>query len=256
MNPVGHLKYDLIKYSVVKAPNEACGFIIEYCNGELGFIPVENASPEPLETFLIRAEDYVRADARGEIRYVFHSHPNATQWNGRLTFSDVDKRACQESGHDWLLLTLPDFELHTLSPHNAAVPLLGRDWCWGVFDCYGLIRDVFSQTGIILTNYDRGELEYKGDFVWNTNPDWHPYDDYFRAEGFEEIPPGSAMQKYDILLMCMQSDLGTSNHAGIIVDPDRNVFYHHLLGRLSEEAVYGGFFAKCTNKVIRHNSLK
>jgi hypothetical protein len=56
-----------------------------------------------------------------------------------------------------------------------------------------------------------------------------------------------------MLLMQMQASF--INHAGFIAIPERNVFYQHLMGRLSEENIYGGYWAKVTNRIMRHKEL-
>ncbi len=248
------IKNELLEYAEAQLPNEACGLI--YCDGErLKFFPAQNVSPEPLDGFTIDCSDYVQAENLGAIEYIFHSHTYANELNGKSNFSPADRQACRAFGVPWLLLVLPQKEFKILHPKNVSLSLLGREWHWGFSDCYSLIREAIAEAGIYLTDYPRGELEIDGEYIWNVNPNYHPYEDYFAQEGFVQIPPSWQPQKYDLLLMCIESKFGNVNHAGIFIDPDRNIFYHHILGRLSEESVWGGYWMKVTKKIIRHRKF-
>jgi len=74
--------------------------------------------------------------------------------------------------------------------------------------------------------------------------------DNYSQQGFYEI--SKPEHKGDFLLM--QINAPSPNHAGVIVG-DGCSFYHHLMGRLSEKSVYGGYWAKMTTKVLRHKDV-
>jgi cell wall-associated NlpC family hydrolase len=82
-------------------------------------------------------------------------------------------------------------------------------------------------------------------------PSWNMFENNFQEQGF--IVCERAEQKGDILLMQLQAPL--PNHVGVLAKPDGNIFYHHLLDRLSEANIYGGYWEKNTNKVLRHREL-
>lgn len=249
------IRKQLLAYAESQSPNEACGLIYRDLWNNLAFHPTRNISPEPFDSFAIDCQDYAQADRLGTVEFIFHSHTFANASNGKLDFSSADKQACKSFGIPWILLVLPQKEFKTLLPLDASTPLLGREWHWGNSDCYSLIRDTIFESGIYLNDYPRGDLEVNGEYVWNVDPNWHPYEDYFEQEGFIEVPQHWQLKKYDLLLMSVESRFDKINHAGIVVEPDKNLFYHHVLGRLSESSVWGGYWQKVTRKIIRHKSL-
>ena len=52
----------------------------------------------------------------------------------------------------------------------------------------------------------------------------------------------------------MQIDAPFPNHVGVMTG-DGILFYHHLIDRLSEKAIWGGMWEKVTSYVLRHESL-
>jgi hypothetical protein len=73
----------------------------------------------------------------------------------------------------------------------------------------------------------------------------------FADQGF--IPVDKPGKAGDFILMQLQAPF--PNHAAVLSKPEQNLFYHHLMGRLSEENVYGGYWQKCTSQVLRHREL-
>jgi cell wall-associated NlpC family hydrolase len=126
-------------------------------------------------------------------------------------------------------------------------PFLERPWLYGIYDCYGLLRDYYRREfSIELDDYDRGE-----EFEWKSS-EWRMFEKNFEGQGFREVGDGQA-RKGDMLLMQLQADF--PNHVGVMHSPEQNVFYQHLLDRLSEASVYGGYWRKNTVKVLRHREL-
>jgi cell wall-associated NlpC family hydrolase len=129
---------------------------------------------------------------------------------------------------------------------SGNAPFLGRPWVYGIYDCYSLFRDFYKREfNIQLADYNRG-----AEFEW-ASPEWRMFEKNVKDQGFVEVE--SAERKGDMLLMQLQSPF--PNHTGVLTNPSRNIFYHHLLDRFSEENVYGGYWAKHTNKVLRHKEL-
>lgn len=228
------LKTELIAYAHEKAPEEACGFIV---GGR--FLPCENIHSSPSNNFAISAEDYAKADALG-IEAIFHSH---TGFN--TAFSPHDIASCKAVNVPWLMYCLGANSWQEMDPSGRA-PYLQRPWIYGIYDCYGLVRDYFrNEWKIVLDDYERGE-----EFEWKSS-EWRMFEKNFRGQGFSEID--GTMQRGDVLLMQLQADF--PNHVGIIHSPSENIFYQHLLGRLSEANVYGGYWQKCTVRILRHKEL-
>jgi proteasome lid subunit RPN8/RPN11 len=227
------LKDELRSYAHSKPNEEVCGIIAK---GE--FFPCSNIHSSPSENFGISAEDYAKAERLG-IEAIFHSH---TGFNHR--FSKHDIASCKTINLPWVMYCIGTNSWHEMDPTGNA-PYLERPWIYGVYDCYGLVRDYFrKEYDITLDDYEReSEIEWR-------SSEWRMFEKNFVGQGFVEI---DKPQRGDVLLMQLQSDF--PNHVGIIHDPSKNIFYQHLLDRLSEANVYGGYWRKCTVKVLRHKSL-
>lgn len=217
------------------SPEECCGFVV---NGAI--VPCRNTSPTPVDHFTIAAEDYARASAMGEIEAVYHSHVD-----GAKGFSLPDIAACKQSNLPWIVFHAPSADFFYADPTGNA-PYVGRQWIYGIQDCYAILRDFYKREfGIQLDDFERGEEN-----EWESK-DWTMFVDNYSQQGFYEIEKPE--RKGDFLLM--QSGAPSPNHAGVISGED-NCFYHHLMGRLSEKSVYGGYWAKITTKVLRHKDVQ
>jgi proteasome lid subunit RPN8/RPN11 len=216
-------------------PEEACGLIV---NNE--YLPCNNVHSLPLNYFAIDAKDYAKASAKGDIQAIFHSHPNLLN-----SFSSHDIAACKQSELPWVLYCTGANQWVEIDPSGKA-PYLGRPWQYGIYDCYALMKDFYGREfNIILDDFDRGE---EGE--WE-NPEWQMFEKNVEQQGF--IDCDGPIRKGDMLLMQMQASF--PNHAGFIVSPASNIFYQHLMGRISEQNVYGGYWAKVTNRILRHKDL-
>jgi proteasome lid subunit RPN8/RPN11 len=230
-----HLHAEMAAYAHGKAPEEACGII---AGGR--FFPTPNAHPNPMQNFAIDAKQYAKLEKKG-IEAIFHSHLGFAE-----AFSMHDIQSCKAINLPWIMYCVGANSWHEMDPTGAA-PYLERPWIYGIYDCYGLVRDYFkNELEIILDDYQRG-----AEFEW-TSPEWRMFEKNFRGQGFREIGDASPA-KGDVLLMQLQAN--SPNHVGIIHSPSQNVFYQHLLNRLSEANVYGGYWQKCTTKILRHEAL-
>lgn len=216
------------------APQECCGFIV---NGEV--LPCKNAHNTPETNFAISAEDYAMAEDKGVIEAIYHSHVG-----GLDGFSRHDIKACKQCNIPWVMIHLPTNNFHYIDPTGNA-PYEGREWSYGVHDCYALVRDFYAREfKIELDDFERGEDE-----EW-LNPGWCMFINNYEDQGFREI--SRPEKKGDILLMRLQSP--EPNHVAVM-NGNGASFYHHLAARLSQSAVYGGYWAKVTVKVLRHKDV-
>lgn len=227
------LKNELRSYAHSRPDEEVCGII---AGGK--FFPCSNIHSSPSENFGISAKDYAKAEKLG-IEAIFHSH---TEFNNK--FSSHDIASCKTINLPWVMYCIGTNSWHEMDPTGNA-PYLERPWIYGLYDCYGLVRDYFKREyNIALGDYERGE-----EFEWKSS-EWRMFEKNFAAQGFAEV---DKPRQGDVLLMQLQADF--PNHVGIIHDPDRNIFYQHLLDRLSEANIYGGYWQKCTAKILRHREL-
>jgi proteasome lid subunit RPN8/RPN11 len=229
------LKQEMKAHALSRPEEEVCGLIVE---GK--YIPCDNIHSSPSLNFAISASDYARASEIGEIEGVFHSHPGLVGG-----FSPHDIQACKASNLPWVALAVGFNQWHEMSPCGDA-PYLQRPWIYGIYDCYGLFRDFYrNEFGILLNDFDRGDQ-----FEWES-PEWRMFEKNVEAQGFVEID--RLEKKGDMILMQLQCNF--VNHIGVLARPEANVFYHHLLDRLSEENIYGGYWAQRTRRLMRHKEL-
>ena len=229
-----NIKQAIFNHAKEVWPEEACGFVV---NGNI--IRCHNSHPSPLLNFAISANDYANAETIGNIEAVYHSHPD-----GLDGFSTFDVEACKQINIPWILFNSKTNNFFYANPCGDA-PYEGRQWVYGIHDCYAILRDFYSREfNIKLDDFKRGEeLEWECD-------EWRMFEQNYAQQGFVEIEKPS--QKGDFLLM--QLGAPSPNHVGVLTG-DGWSFYHHLTGRRSERAVYGGYWAKITTKILRHRDL-
>ena len=88
-----HLHAEMKIYALEQFPEEACGLIV---NDK--FVPCKNVHPAPLTNFAIDAKAYAKAEKKGTIQAVFHSHPGELN-----TFSMHDIKACKQGSLPWVM---------------------------------------------------------------------------------------------------------------------------------------------------------
>ena len=233
--PFAALKPAMREHAMSLPDQEVCGLIAAD-----KYWPCKNTHPSPSQFFAIAAKDYARIERKGPIQGIFHSHIDR-----QSKFSAEDVKGCKASQTPWVLFCLGTSEW-SYADASGNAPFLGRPWVYGIYDCYSLFRDFYKREfNIQLADYNRG-----AEFEW-ASPEWRMFEKNVKDQGFIEVE--SAERKGDMLLMQLQSPF--PNHTGVLINPSRNIFYHHLLDRFSEENVYGGYWAKHTNKVLRHKEL-
>lgn len=218
-------------------PRECCGLVIVR-RGREKYIPCRNAGHNQHEHFVIHPEDYAAVEEQGEVMEIVHSHPNIP-----ATPSQADLVGCERSGLAWSILSWPTNHFERITPNGYIAPLAGREFCHGLLDCYSLVKDYYAQVlGLELGQYQR-EWEW-----WAKGANLY-LDNAFK-EGFVRVP-NEEMREHDVLLMQTQSDV--PNHAAVYLGD--GLILHHLFSRLSSRDVYGGYWAKVTHSIYRHETL-
>lgn len=218
-------------------PHECCGLLVELGDG-LNYWPCRNRSPL-LNQFDLNPEDWAEAEDLGEIKAVVHSHINQS-----AEPSQADLLGCEATRLPWLILAIPSGEIRTITPTGWQMPLIGREFVWGICDCYTLVRDYYRET--LAIRFKTPE-PYQPNF-WKSGQDLYAR---YQQWGFVAVPDDQPPQPHDIFLIQIRSDL--ANHAAVYLGDD--LILHHVEGRLSERTVYGGFWHKATRFTIRHQSL-
>ena len=202
----------------------------------LSYYPCNNLSTYSQQCFILDPEDYVKADALGEITAIVHSHPVTPP-----SPSQADKVSCEQSGLKWHIVNPKTETWGYCEPTGYKSPLIGRQWVWGVTDCWSLVRDYYKeQHNIQLLDYQRPTTPQ--DFLDNPL-----FEQYAERTGFVELNKDEKLQKGDVLLMSILHP--TLNHVAIFLGDE---ILHHLADRLSTREPYNEWLLKCTGKRYRY----
>ena len=226
----------ILDHAKAEDPRESCG-LIAVVKGRKRYFSCANLADTPDEHFVLSGEDYAAIEDLGEIVAIVHSHP-ASNPNP----SQADRVACQKSGLPWIIVNPKTGGWSTTLPEVYELPYVGREFVFGVVDCYSLCQDWYNKEfGLQLSDYQRR------DKFWERGENL--YLDNFHHEGFHRVP-FDELQYGDALLMQLGSSL--PNHAAIYIG-DQQIL-HHVQGRLSSRDVLGGYYVKSTAMVLRHES--
>ena len=228
---------DALVHAKVQNPKEAVGLVLNI-KGKEKYYPCRNLAITDHQCFILDPEDYVKADNKGEIIAVFHSHPVNPP-----TPSQADKVSCEDSGLPWYIVNPITKKWAYLEPTGYKAPLLGRQWVCGITDCWSLVRDWYKEEkDIELRDWERPltpqEFNDKPMFegcAWRTN--------------FRELRPDEKLKNGDVLLMSIMYP--TLNHVALFFEGD---VIHHLTDRLSCREPYSEWLLKCTGKRYRYAS--
>ena len=216
-------------------PKESCGLLLNV-KGKEKYYPCGNLSMTNYQCFILDPEDYIRADNIGEITAIFHSHPINPP-----TPSQADKVSCEDSNLPWYIVNPRTEQWSYLEPSGYKPPLLGRQWVWGITDCWSLVRDWYKEEKDIelrdwerpLTPQEFNDKPMFEDCAWRTN--------------FRELRSNEKLENGDVLLMSIMYP--TLNHVALFFEGDVN---HHLTDRLSCREPYSEWLLKCTGKRYRY----
>ena len=226
------MKAEILEHAKAEVPRECCG-LVAVVKGRRRYFPCQNIAETPDEHFVLSGWNEV--EDQGEVIAIVHSHPIM---NPRP--STADRVACEKSELPWFIVNPSTEEWGYCEPEGFELPYVGREFVFGVVDCYTLVRDWYAREyGIQLRDYDRR------DRFWERGESL--YIDNFAAEGFSKIPL-KEVQRGDLILMNLVSPL--PNHAAIYMG-DQQVL-HHVQGRLSSRDLYGGYYGKSTACALRH----
>lgn len=240
------IKSAIAAHALAEYPRECCGLVVKTASGEM-YVPCRNLAAAPTDQLALAAEDYATAEDMGEIVALVHSHPGATAQP-----SDADRTMCERSGiATWVIVSLgvqADGSIGVddwceFKPSGYVVQLVGRQFVHGVHDCYTIVRDWYlAERGVALPDFER-----EGDW-WNDGRS-NLYLNHYQDAGFLDVGRDVTLQVGDVLLMQIRSKNAVPNHAGVYLGDGQ--FLHHMHGRLSARAVWGGMWADSCTTVLR-----
>lgn len=226
-------------------PRECCGVVVDGTR----YIACRNRATTASEHFILHPEDYADAADGGEVTHIVHSHPNIPPRP-----SQGDLVSCETTGLPWYIVAvwMEPGDLgpritgdHLLLPSGYEAPLVGREFFFGVLDCYTLIRDWYlRERNIELPNFERR------DNFWNKKGNEVDLYAQYEEAGFEEVT-GQPLQVGDVILMQIRAPF--ANHAGVYIGD--GLMLHHLYGRLSERVPYShSYYQENTRRIVRRKA--
>ncbi len=204
------------------------------------YVRLENTHPQPESNFRISLATLITVNPE----IVLHSHPHHGQPNS--SWPSLSDLKCFYSKPEWkwgiISTDGEEYGQFVLFDDKNPTNLIGREYIWGIQDCYSLIRDWYKiEMGITLKNYPR---DYNSHQHGNANY----YESNFADAGFYEVPIND-IKIGDVLLLSINSH--SVNHAAIVSGNDE--IMHHWLNRLSAKDSLSKWL-RATSKVVRYGT--
>lgn len=229
MNEQNRLKFK--EYAKAHSPNESCA-VLYIDQGVEEILLCKNIAIDKKRNFIIDPLDYEVAESKGQVVAIIHSHMGAP------IPSQIDLVSCETTNLPWFIYSVNLDSWHEFKPSGYKAPLVGRQFHFGVLDCFTLVRDYYKEElGIFLPDFERtNESIFKKESL---------YEKHFESYGFKRVED---LQKNDVILM--QIGYKNPSHAAIYLGD--SLMLHHLRNKLSSRDVYGGFWAKNTRFFCRY----
>lgn len=205
--------HDIEEHFEQEYPREGCGVIAVH-KGKALWFPCKNIAADD-EDFKFSSKEYLTIKSKHDIIAIIHSHPDAES-----TPSDLDKAVCDTLGIPYYIFSYPEMDLSIYTPKEHKKPLVGREYLFGVSDCYEASKSWYLENGYNVPNRE----PYEDDW-------WLKGLNYFTEEHLEE----KGMIKTDLpevgTFLVFSVNSSVPNHCGVYLGND--LFFHHAVNRLS-----------------------
>ena len=228
--------HDIEQHFKDEYPREGCG-VISIVKGKKKWFPCTNIAEEG-EDFIIDSQEYLKLKRTTDIVAIVHSHPDSTSEP-----SQPDIKYCNALGIPYHIYSYPGMELTILDPIRSTTDLYGREYEFGVRDCFEATKDYLESRDILIPSRDLFEDDW-----WKKDLDYFTED--VIAEWNHVAVPLAELQENDVLIFNVNSEVG--NHCGVYIGNE--CFYHHAEKRLScRESIYP-FWHKYLKGAYRYDS--
>lgn len=225
-------------------PKELCALVVDG-----GLVVMENVADDPEKTWKIDTADMLRETNGRTLQAVVHSHPDGIN---HPSYNDSKNQIAHNvpwgitARHTVMGVYQQPFFWGDGVP---VAPLQGRQFRFGVHDCFSLVRDWFHLThGIRFPNVAR-------DSDWWTRGE-NLFLDHFSGGGFEMLVEHPNREDFAKLKEgdCVIGRImgAVSNHCGVYIG--RGLVLHHLPKRLSRPEPIGPWMRRITH-IFRHKEL-
>lgn len=236
------IKAKVKAHALREFPNEACGYICVNFLGEVTVLECENVAHNKRGRFVVDPKMEAVAEKHGNIVAFYHSHADEFLRPEQDKFSKEDLDIAYEACLPALLYVTPQDTWHYYRPSTyLPTDLIGRQFVWGIWDCYSLVKDYYRLHKNITL----------GDYFAPDKADQHSdfgYEAFVKNEkGLKEVT-FEELQKDDIIVFQIKSKYW--NHSAIYLGD--NEFLHQPLGRISSKGMLDDRIQKYIVKIYRH----
>lgn len=234
LNSTSILK-EIEDHFALEYPREGCG-VLAVSKGKMKWIPITNIAKDT-DDFVFDSMEYFKVKRTHDIAGIVHSHPDAS-----CEPSTMDVNNCNNLGIPYYIFSYPNMDMHLLQPVKNYYPLIGREYKFGVQDCFELARDYYlEETSFIIPPREPFEDDW-----WLKDLNYFT-EEYIKSWNFSKVQDP---QKNDLLIFSVTSKIG--NHCGVYLGND--VFFHHATQRLSCRENLYPFWVKHLTGIYRYET--
>lgn len=212
-------------HAIEDYPNESVGLLLD----DDTYIRVKNIHKKPQQHFQIATVVFQGYLPR--LKAIVHSHPNQKVLEPSL---DDQQLIVSYKTTGGIVRVVPD--PNTKEPQASPItwwgaipnrnpqPLEGREFVYGITDCFGIVRDwYYMNRSIVLYDMPRT-------YGWwddQSHPCWNMIENNVEAMGFKKHKYQSAsVRRGDVMFMSLRSKLNITNHLALYEGGDSII--HHL----------------------------
>tara|TARA_R110000744_G_scaffold346464_1_gene451942 strand:- start:352 stop:1047 length:696 start_codon:yes stop_codon:yes gene_type:complete len=214
-------------------PREGCG-VLAVVKGEKQWFPCDNVA-DGEDDFVIDSKQYIAIGHKADIVAIVHSHPDAS-----CAPSETDIKYCNTIGIPYYIFSYPEMMMEILWPERETKSLYGREYEFGVNDCFEAARDYYISKELDIPKRPLFEDDW-----WEKGLDYFT-DEYIATWGFHKVEGN--MQKGDLLIFKIRANVG--NHCAVYLGDD--IMYHHAENRISNRESIYPFWKKYIIGVYRY----